>query len=254
MNFMDNETIKNQLDHRTIRKFEEKPVPEEIVQRLLQVANHTSSSNCMQQYSIIRITDMELRRKITDVTQQEYSFQAPELFVYIVDCYRNAMIAEQKGFRAENWSDMDRFFQGFTDAILASQNTMVAVESLGMGGVFFGSILNDPGRIIEILQLPKYTFPALALGFGYKGQSPQLKPRMKEEYKFFENTYQSSDNYVELLQDYDEEMRNYYDLRDGKRRLDTFTNQIVTRFKNPIEERTLILNVIRDQGFNLNIK
>ena len=39
-----NETIKTQLNHRTIRQFEERPVEKETIDTLLEVVNRTASS------------------------------------------------------------------------------------------------------------------------------------------------------------------------------------------------------------------
>jgi Nitroreductase family. len=52
-----NDTIRTQLQHRTIREFEDKPVPEEILNQLIQVAARTATSNGMQACSVVRITD-----------------------------------------------------------------------------------------------------------------------------------------------------------------------------------------------------
>src|SRR5699024_5190710 len=37
---------------------------------------------------------------------------------------------------------------------------------------------NDPQKIIEVLNLPKMTFPVLGLQIGIPDQEPQLKPRL----------------------------------------------------------------------------
>jgi hypothetical protein len=38
---------------------------------------------------------------------------------------------------------MDRFFQGFTDACITAQNIVNAAETMDLGTVYLGSILND---------------------------------------------------------------------------------------------------------------
>ena len=48
-------------------------------------------------------------------------------------------------------------------------------------------------------------------------------------------------------------MHTYYDLRDANRRLDSFSDQVVTRMKNPSPKRAKMLNNIKAQAFNLNI-
>lgn len=244
-----NKTVEQALSHRTIREFTKEPVTESELRMILDTANHTATSNGMQQASILRITDPAMRKDMAEVCKQEYITRCPELFVLIVDVYRNARIAEEMGKTPESRADMDRFFQGFTDACLMAQNMTTAIESMGMGAVYFGSILNDPKRMIEILGLPQLTFPVVGLGFGHPNQEPQLKPRMPVSLKVFENGYRVFDSYLEEIKDYDEEMQTYYDLRDANRRVDSFSNQVVTKLENVIEPRQKILQAVRDQGF-----
>jgi len=248
-----NETIKRQLSHRSIREFSDQAVPEDTLNTLLTVANRTATSNGMQQFSIIRVTDAEVKRRISLVCGQDYVNRLPEFFIFIADCYRNARIAREQSFDGNGVRDTDRFFQAFTDACLAAQNVTTAIESLGMGAVYFGSILNDPEELISILALPELTFPVLGVGFGYPAQEPQLKPRMDVALKVFENQYKVFDNYLENIADYDKEMQTYYDLREKGRRSDSFREQILKRARAVREKRSLLLSVARKQGFDLKV-
>lgn len=248
-----NKTIENQLDHRSIRQFKDKAISDHILNTLFKVANRTASSVAMQSYSIIRVTDKDKKRQISEVCNQDYVKNTPEFIIFVVDVYRNAKISEEMGEDLSAKKDMDRFFQGFTDGSIAAQNMYVAIESLGMGAVYFGSVLNDPTKIIEILELPELTFPIVGMGFGYPNQEPQLKPRMDVSLKVFENKYEFQDSYLESIKEYDKEMQNYYDLRDTTKPLDSFSKQVVGRLKNPNLKRSKMLNVIRDQGFDLKL-
>ena len=248
-----NKTIETQLNHKTIRKFKNTPVSQDTLNTLLEVANRTASSNGMQSFSIIRVTDPEKRQAIAKVCNQHYVEDAPELLIFIVDAYRNAKISEEMGEDLNAKRDMDRFFQGFTDGCIAAQNIHVALESLGMGAVYLGSILNDAAKIIEILELPKYTFPILGTGFGYPDEIPTLKPRMDLPLKVFENKYVMQDSYLESIKDYDKEFETYFDLRVPDRPLDAFSSQVVRALSNPNSNRTRLLHIIRDQGFDFQL-
>ena len=249
-----NETIKTQLNHRTIRKFENRPVEKEVLDTLLEVVNRTASSTGMQNSSIIRVTDKDLREKIYEISTQKYLLDVPELWIFVVDTLRNDRIARENGFEPKTSCDMDKFFQGFTDATLAIQNLTVAIESMGMGAVYFGSILNNMGKLVEALKLPKLVFPVLGIGFGYPKEEPQLKPRMPMELKFFENEYKILPSYKEAIKEYDEEMTNYYDLRENGKRSDTFSEQVVSRLKPEIEVKRNVADILELQGFNLRLE
>lgn len=248
-----NKTIENQLNHKTIRKFKDKPVSEDIMETLFNVANRTASSVAMQSYSIIRVKDKKKRQEISKICKQDYVNDVPEFLIFIVDVFRNAKISEEMGGDLKAKRDMDRFFQGFTDGSIAAQNMYTAIESLDMRAVYFGSVLNDSKKIIEILDLPELTFPIVGLGFGYPDQEPQLKPRMDISLKVFKDTYKIQDNYLDSIKEYDKEMKKYYDLRDTTKPLDSFSTQVVGYLKNPNEKRSKILRVIKDQGFDFKL-
>lgn len=246
-----NYTIKTQINHRTIREFKNENIPENIFEQLIEVGRRTASSTGMQYASIIRVKDKSIREEIAKVCNQEYVARAPELLIFVADCYRNNQISKEKNYISENANDMDKFFQAFTDSCITAQNIVNAAESLGLGTVYLGSILNDSEKICEILKLPQLTFPVVGLGIGYPSQNPQLKPRMDMKMRLYEDSYSSIDNYADQLKDYDEEMKTYYDLRDANNRVDSFTDQVVTRMKNPNKKRQGIVNVIVKQGFDL---
>jgi nitroreductase len=246
-----NKTIKAQENHKTIREFKNEPIAKETMDKLFEVARRTATSNGMQTYSIIRITDKVLKEKISKLCNQEYIARATELLIFIVDQFRNSKIAIEKGLGLEYTNDMDKFFQGFTDAALSAQNMVVAAESLGLGANYLGSILNDSKGICNLLELPELTFPVVGLGIGYPNQEPKLKPRMEMNLRVFENKYEKFSNYLEKLEDYDTVMQTYYDLRDLNKRVDSFTDQVVAKTKMTLKKRKEILNVIKDQGFDL---
>ncbi|MDD7305252.1 MAG: NADPH-dependent oxidoreductase [Peptoniphilaceae bacterium] len=247
-----NETIKIQLNHRTIREFKNQPLPKEDLEKLHDVINMTASSNGMQNYSVIRVTDQNIKNELAEIGLQEYMRRAPELLIFIVDLYRNYKIAQEMGKENKIMIGFDKFMQGFTDACLAAQNYVVAAESLGYGTNYYGNIHNDTKKVIDLLKLPKYTFPVVGVGIGIPNQKPQLKPRMPFELKMFDNGYKKFDSYLEAIKDYDQVMQTYYDLRDANKRVDSFSKQIVKKQASLIANREDVYKAFLDQGFVIN--
>lgn len=245
--------MQGQLNHRTIREFKDESIPREVFEQLIEVARRTATASGMQASTIIRVTDPEKKKEIAAVCKQEYVARAPELLILVADQYRNYKIAEEKGFKDPSARNIDGFFSSFTDACITTQNIVNAAESMGLGAVYLGSILNDAEKIIDILDLPELTIPVVGLGLGYPNQNPQLKPRIEMELRLFENTYKQFDNYLEEIKEYDIEMQTYYDLRDANNRVDCFSDQVVKKLKNPIPKRSEMLNIMQKQGFDLNV-
>lgn len=250
-----NETIRVQLNHRTIREFTDKPVKKEVRDQIMAVARQTASSTGMQASSVIRVTDSSIKQALADVCGQDYVGRAPELWIFIVDTRRNQEILKEMGGLPEDAANMDKFFQGFTDACLMAQNVTTALESLGLGAVYLGSILNNPERTMELLKLPGLTFPVLGVAFGYPDQNPQLKPRMDMDVRVFENNYEVYEGeYLNRLKDYDEEMTTYYDLRENNRRSDSFTSQVGSKYAARNPKRMTMVRHIKNHGFDLMLE
>lgn len=249
-----NFTTDHQLNHRTIRFFDGRPVEENLIRTFLDIMNRTATSTGLQTYSVVRVTDPVLKKKVSQIASQSYIADAPELFIFLVDTYRFKLIAEAKGASGDNYRKMDIFFQGLADAYLAAQNLTNAVESYGLGANFLGSVLNDPPALIRLLDLPELTFPILGVSFGYPNDNPQLKPRMDLDLKIGVNSYPYSENILQDLKDYDARMTHYYDTREKNRRSDTYTDQVVSKMSTNNEQRSRILRYIQDQGFDLNLR
>ena len=249
-----NETLKKQLDHRTIRAFKDQSLSQEELTTLLDVARHTSTSMFMQGFSVLHITDMDKRTAIRSISTQPYVGANGDLFIFLVDLYRNYQIRKQSGNDDGRVHTTDIFLQAYEDTVLAVQNTLNAAESMGLGGVILGSINNDPEKLIEVLDLPKLTYPVLGLQVGIPDQEPQLKPRLPLEFMAFENEY-PKDFKIEALHDYDEIVQTYYDLRDANRRIDSFTKQVNGAKLNQHEtKRDLQVKVLKNQGLCLDFK
>ncbi|WP_278956666.1 NADPH-dependent oxidoreductase [Lactobacillus apis] len=220
-----NATIDQQVNHRSIRKFKDQQLTEEQLTTLYTVFQHTATSLFMQNATLLHITDETKRAKIRELCGQKYVGAQGDLFIFVVDLYRNQQIRQQLGKDDGRLHTTDIFFQGLDDTLLAWQNVANAVESMGLGYVPLGTINDHPLAMLDILDLPKLTFPALGMQVGVPDQEPQLKPRLPLDFTTFENYY-PRDFTVDKLKDYDQVVTTYYDLRDTNKRIDSFTKQI----------------------------
>ena len=74
---------------------------------------------------------------------------------------------------------------------------------------------------------------------------------MPREANVFDDSYTVFDSYLELLEDYDEEMEQYYDMRDMNRRVDSFTKQIAGKKAVPLRQK--LIQQAEAQGFKFTI-
>ena len=93
-NILHNATVDTLLERRSIRKFKPKPLSDDIVETLETVAQHAASSQFLNDWSAIRITDPAAKKRLAG---QPYIATAPLLYVFVLDEHRNAAIAASKG-------------------------------------------------------------------------------------------------------------------------------------------------------------
>lgn len=243
-----NDTIRAQLAHRTIRAYADDRLDEDTVTTLLDVARHGATASYQQQVTIIRVLDPAVREQLHLASGQSYvGGDRGELFVFVVDLHRNAVLRERAGADPEPLERTNLFLQGVEDTIIAAQNVVVAAESLGLGTTYLGSILADPRRVIDALRLPERTFPLLGLLVGRPAQAPQYKPRLPREITTAVDVYPEPDEHLEALADYDATVREYYDLRDTNTRVDSFSEQIARALGTGGASTSPVLEILHSQ-------
>lgn len=247
-----NTTIDHQLHHRSIRAFKDQTLTQEELETLYTVASRTSTSNFLQQFSVIHVTDPATREAIRHISKQNYVGSNGDLFIFVADLNRNQQIRRQSGKNDGRLHTTEMFNQAAEDATLACQNMLVAAESMGLGGVILGSIKNDPAKLVQVLHLPQMTMPWLGLQVGYPDQDPQLKPRLPLNLVAFEDHYPQSFPLAKF-KDYDQQVTTYYDLRNANQRIDSFTHQINGSKLDKVKtKRDDFVKVLHQQGLALD--
>lgn len=258
-NMLDSQpTLKTLLEHRSIRKYTGEPIDDKVLTAILEAGRAVSTSSFLQAASIIRVVDKnkrtQLRQISCDMSEEEYQKaladgkrlghayveDCAEYLVFCMDSYRHNQLAKVQ----TDWTEV--MIIGAIDAALMAQNILAAAESLGLGGVYIGSLRNDIRRAGEILGLPKHVVPLFGLCLGHPDMSSKInqsqRPRLPLDVLVSTDTYQIPDE--STLTKYNEVVREYYQ----GRRLDLdWAAQIAATFGD--EVRPFMLNYLQDQGF-----
>jgi nitroreductase len=241
-----NSVIKLLNSHRSIRKFKPDPIPIEQVHAIVRAAQSASTSSFIQAYTIIRVTDQELRRQMAHLAgDQVYVEQCPLFFVFCADLHRLMTAARMNGVEPKG-EYMEAFILATVDTTLAAQNAMVAAESLGLGGVYIGGIRNNPGEVSQLLHLPEKVYPVFGMCLGVPDHQPGVKPRLPMEAVLKENHYTTAQD-ESLLQQYDEEIQTYYAERTSGKRVEGWTKQMASKMEK--EARMNMRSFLENQGF-----
>lgn len=204
-----NNVIDSIKNHRSIRKYTNKDVSEEIINEILKSAQAMPSSINSQETSVIVIRDKKKKEKIAELTGgQSYIAEAPVFLVFVLDMYKTYLAGE----KTEKKQIVNESFEGLSagvfDAGLAMGGAIVAAESLGLGIVPIGGVRLNPKEIIKLLELPEYTYPLVGLVVGYPTDTSKQKPRFPLEAFRHDETY-NKDKMKGLIDGYDSAMEVY---------------------------------------------
>ncbi|MCM0648519.1 NADPH-dependent oxidoreductase [Clostridium swellfunianum] len=224
-----NETLKTIHNHRSIRKYLDKDVPQEMLDQILLSAQSMPTSINGQQLSIIVIRDKDKKNKIAELAgNQIWISQAPVFLVFVADFYKTRIAAEKNNLTQEIHESVEGTLVATFDAGIAMGGTIAAAESLGLGIVPIGAVRKKPYDIIKLLGLPEYTYPIAGLVVGYPADESAKKPRMPfKAYVHYEN-YNMKD-VKDAIDEYDEIMINYYKERGDKST--TWSKQVSETYK-----------------------
>ncbi len=187
-----NDVLEQIKNRKSVRVFENKPITEGIKNELLNAAFEAPTAGAMMLYSILDITDGELKEKLSiTCDNQPFIAKAPMVLIFLADYQRwyDAFCFEECNPRKPGEGDI---LLACADAIIAAQNTVVAAESLGIGSCYIGDIIENCEAVRELLELPDYVLPAAMVVYGYpvESQKNRKKPvRFEKQYVVFENKY-----------------------------------------------------------------
>ena len=200
------ETITLMKSHTSVRRFKEEAIPQEDLNTILSAGQMASSWKNFQSYSVIVVRSQEKKDALFELVPQEAIRQSAAFLLFVGDLNR-----AEKGARLHTDTFQPQGVEGIlitsVDAALAGQNTLLAAESLGYGGVIIGLVRYKSVELAELFKLPDYTYPVFGIALGVPNQQHDVKPRLPLEQVVFEEEYQEQT--AEAIEAYDRVQTEY---------------------------------------------
>ena len=163
---------------RTIRKYADKDVPEELLNRLLEEAARTQTMGNLQWYSVVVTRDAEMKKKLAPAHfNQPMVTQAPVVLTICADYNRTSEWCKNRDAEP-GYDNLLSFMNAATDALLFTQTFSVLAEEEGLGLCYLGTTVYMPQTIIDVLQLPRLVMPVATLTVGYPDENPAQSDRL----------------------------------------------------------------------------
>lgn len=207
-----NVVLEQLLRHRSVRNYVPRALPPGTLEALTAAAQSASSSSNLQAWSVVAVEDAARKARLAELAgNQAHVRDAPLFLVWLADLARLAQIAATQGQRAAGLDYLELLLVGVIDAALAAQNTVVALESLGLSTVYIGGMRNRPEAVAAELALPPGVFAVFGMCVGYEdpGRPAQVKPRLPQAAVLHREQY-SLPAQVQPVRDYDTVMARFY--------------------------------------------
>jgi len=178
------------MKRRSARVFKDQEIPDPVIEQLIDVANYAPSGGNIQPISIILVRSIDGRKKLAEIVgDQPWVKNAPLSMIFCLDFYRVKKWAElcQTDFRGEQ--ALNHFLIAYADLMAAAQNVVILCESLGLGSVYIGSILDEIDGARDFFEMPNYVLPMMVLSMGYPKSIPQRIPKLKKEHMVHREKY-----------------------------------------------------------------
>jgi len=244
--------MKNLTTRRTIRKYADKDVDEQLLNRLMQEASRTQTMGNLQLYSVVVTRSSEIKQLLAPAHfSQPMVTEAPVVLTICADFNRTSFWAKCRN-AVPGYDNFLSFINAATDALLYTQTLCNLLDEEGLGYCYLGTTVYQPQQIIDVLHLPQLVFPVATLTVGWPAEEPALSDRLPlESFVHSEryNDYMGKDidtYYYE--KEHLPENQHFVRINQKETLAQVFTDIRYTRKDNEAMSRTLIETLVR-QGF-----
>lgn len=249
------EELARSLEHRSHRRYAERPVQPELLQLLFACAFSAPSKSDLQQADVIHVADPARRKAIVDtIPDMPWIMNAPIFLVFCANNRRIRQIGEWRGKSFVN-EHLDHFMNAAVDAGLVMMNFIRAAEAAGLGTCPISAVRNRAKTVSDVLELPQGVFPVAGLCVGYPAEAGRITPRLALDVTVHEDRYDESD-LRERIEAYDRRRHAVLPYR-RQRNVDRFGELPIYGWSEDkarqyaVPERTDFGAFIRKQGFSL---
>jgi nitroreductase len=147
---------------RSVRKFKEKDIPPEVLQKLLEAARLAPSATNRQPWKFIVVKEERRRKELAEAAHRQWFIaEAPVIIAGVALEPERVMSNEVPAYPV--------------DLAIALEHIVLQAVEEGLGTCWICAF--DQERVKEILRVPRNLKVVALLPVGYPGESPSPRPR-----------------------------------------------------------------------------
>lgn len=237
---------------RSIRKYTQQPISDELLNQLLTDAARTQTMGNLQLYCVIVTRDEKMKQELAPAHfNQSMVTEAPVILTICADFRRVTDWCNQRDANP-GYDNLLSFQNAATDALLYTQTFSVLAEEAGLGICFLGTTVYMPQHIIETLELPQLVFPVATLTVGWPAEEPKQSDRLSLQAFVHQETYKANTperiNAFYTEKEQLEENRKFVEINNKETLAQIFTDIRYTKKDNEYMSQTLLCT-LQQQGF-----
>lgn len=152
---------------RSIRRYEDKPIPKEVLDELLEAARLAPSSSNKQRWRIIVVTDPKTKNKLVPASGGQR---------FVGECSAYLVGISEPGA-----------YYSAVDVAIAFDHLSLRATDLGLGTCWIGDFY--PDMIKSILNIPVEWGVPICMTLGFPAQSPSARKRKESTELFLHNKW-----------------------------------------------------------------
>ena len=145
------------FNRRSIRRYEDKEIPQDVLDKIVEAGSQSPSAANRQPYHFVIVTDSEIKQELSGRFSR-FLKNAP---VILVGC------ANPKALLTGKWATID--------VTIALENMVLAAWSLGIGSCWIGSF--NEQKVKELLKIPEDWKVVALITFGYPAETPKARKK-----------------------------------------------------------------------------
>ncbi len=149
------------LSRRSIRRYEQKEIPRDVLDKILEAGRQAPSAANKQPWHFIILTDSEIKKELSRGLFSRFIKDTP---VTIVGCAHKDLIAGK-------WSSVS--------TTIALQNMVIAAWTMGVGSCWIGDF--NEAKVKKLLSIPEGWNVVALVSFGYPAEKPHSKRKKSIE-------------------------------------------------------------------------
>lgn len=150
---------------RSIRKYQPKSIPEDVLKEILDAARTAPSSSNLQSWNIVVVTDDAVRKKLVPASgNQSFVGECSAYFVGVAEDDYHAI-----------------------DLAIALDHISLRAVDLGLGTCWIGDF--DPQLVKEVLGIPDRLKVHICMTLGYPAHSPLARKRKPLKELFYKDKW-----------------------------------------------------------------